>query len=167
MVTAAPASLPEAAGAITSAGIVPAGAIVVPAGAMAVGAGAGMFPTPGLVPVLYSTSPITPPVRVRVPDVENLRPRRVGRQLPDGPPPKSTKGWTFSEVAAAIERCGLRGEWRQGGQQSRSIYVGDEFIINIQSKRTTGMQWWQSMTVWVQGLRANEINTRLCAARSA
>ena len=125
--------------------------------------------------VSRSNSPITPPVRapppvrVRVPDVdvENLRPRRVGRQLPDGPPPKSTKGWTFSEIEAAIERCGLRGEWRQGGQQSRSIYVGYEFIINVQSKRTAGMQWWQSMTVWVQGLRANEINTRLCAARRA
>ena len=91
----------------------------------------------------------------------------MGRQLPDGPPPKSTKGWTFSEIEAAIERCGLRGEWRQGGQQSRSIYVGYEFIINIQSKRTAGRQWWQSMTVWVQGLRANEINTRLCAARRA
>ena len=125
--------------------------------------------------VSRSNSPITPPVRAPPPvrvcvpdvDVENLRPRRVGRQLPDGPPPKSTKGWTFSEIEAAIERCGLRGEWRQGGQQSRSIYVGYEFIINIQSKRTAGMQWWQSMTVWVQGLRANEISTRLCAARKA
>ena len=119
--------------------------------------------------VSRSNSPITPPIRVRVPDVEveNLQPRRASRQLPDGPPPKSTKGWTFSEIEAAIERCGLRGEWRQGGQQSRSIYVGYEFIINVQSKRTAGMQWWQSMTVWVQGLRANEINTRLCAARRA
>ena len=74
--------------------------------------------------VSRSNSPITPPIRIRVPDVdvENLRPRRVGRQLPDGPPPKSTKGWTFSEIEAAIERCGLRGEWRPGGQQSRGCH---------------------------------------------
>ena len=113
--------------------------------------------------VSRSTSPITPTIRVRVPDVAVEQPplRRGHRLVPDGRGPKSTRGWTYGEVAAAIERAGLTGSWRQGGQDSRIIWEGDQYIINVQPKGNAGI----SMTVWVQGRRANEIDARLRAAR--
>ena len=93
-------------------------------------------------------------------DVDNLPPRRYGRQIPDGRPPKSTKGWSVEELTAVIRRCGLAGGWRQGGKQSIAIFQGEQFIINIYAKGTRS-------TVLVQGRRVNEIDARLRAARGA
>ena len=42
-------------------------------------------------------------------DVDNLPPRRYGRQIPDGRPPKSTKGWSVpraSATTASALACG-------------------------------------------------------------
>ena len=99
--------------------------------------------------------------------VDNL-PARVyapvfrGRLFPDGPPPKSSRGWSVDELIAVIKRCGLEryGSWRQGGQQERKVFEGDDFLINIHIKSSRS-----ASTVWVQGKRANEVNTRLLAAR--
>ena len=51
---------------------------------------------------------------------------------------------------------------RQGGQQERKVFEGDDFLINIHIRGTRS-----ASTVWVQGKRANEVNTRLLAARGA
>ena len=106
-----------------------------------------------------------------VPDVavDNL-PARIyapvfrGRLIPDGPPPKSTRGWSVDELKAVIKRCDLErfGSWRQGGQQDRKVFEGNDFLINIHIRGTRS-----ASTVWVQGKRANEVNTRLLAARGA
>ena len=101
--------------------------------------------------------------------VDNL-PARIyapvfrGRLIPDGPPPKSTRGWSVDELKAVIKRCDLErfGSWRQGGQQDRKVFEGDGFLINIHIRGTRS-----ASTVWVQGKRANEVNTRLLAARGA
>ena len=101
--------------------------------------------------------------------VDNL-PARIyapvfrGRLIPDGPPPKSTRGWSIDELKAVIKRCDLErlGSWRQGGQQERKVFEGDDFLINIHIRGTRS-----ASTVWVQGKRANEVNTRLLAARGA
>ena len=87
-----------------------------------------------------------------------------GRLIPDGPPPKSTRGWSIEELKAVIKRCDLErlGSWRQGGQQDRKVFEGDGFLINIHIRGTRS-----ASTVWVQGKRANEVNTRLLAARGA
>ena len=101
--------------------------------------------------------------------VDNL-PARIyapvfrGRLIPDGPPPKSTRGWSIDELKAVIKRCDLErfGSWRQGGQQDRKVFEGNDFLINIHIRGTRS-----ASTVWVQGKRANEVNTRLLAARGA
>ena len=101
--------------------------------------------------------------------VDNL-PARIyvpvfrGRLIPDGPPPKSTRGWSVDELNAVIKRCDLErfGSWRQGGQQDRKVFEGNDFLINIHIRGTRS-----ASTVWVQGKRANEVNTRLLAARGA
>ena len=101
--------------------------------------------------------------------VDNL-PARIyapvfrGRLIPDGPPPKSTRGWSIEELKAVIKRCDLErlGSWRQGGQQDRKVFEGNDFLINIHIRGTRS-----ASTVWVQGKRANEVNTRLLAARGA
>ena len=103
--------------------------------------------------------------------VDNL-PARIytpvfrGRLIPDGPPPKSTRGWSIDELKAVIKRCDLErlGSWRQGGQQERKVFEGDNFLINIHIRGTRS-----ASTVWVQGKkkRANEVNTRLLAGRGA
>ena len=101
--------------------------------------------------------------------VDNL-PARIyapvfrGRLIPDGPPPKSTRGWSIEELKAVIKRCDLErlGSWRQGGQQERKVFEGNDFLINIHIRGTRS-----ASTVWVQGKRANEVNTRLLAARGA
>ena len=101
--------------------------------------------------------------------VDNL-PARIyapvfrGRLIPDGPPPKSTRGCSIEELKAVIKRCDLErfGSWRQGGQQDRKVFEGNDFLINIHIRGTRS-----ASTVWVQGKRANEVNTRLLAARGA
>ena len=101
--------------------------------------------------------------------VDNL-PARIyapvfrGWLIPDGPPPKSTRGWSVDELTAAIKRCGLEplGSWREGGQQERKVFEGDDFLVNIHIRSTRS-----ASTVWVQGKRSNEVNTRLLAARGA
>ena len=101
--------------------------------------------------------------------VDNL-PARIyapvfrGRLIPDGPPPKSTRGWSIEELKAVIKRCDLErfGSWRQGGQQDRKVFEGNDVLINIHIRGTRS-----ASTVWVQGKRANEVNTRLLAARGA
>ena len=101
--------------------------------------------------------------------VDNL-PARIyapvfrGRLIPDGPPPKSTRGWSIDELKDVIKRCDLErfGSWRQGGQQDRKVFEGNDFLINIHIRGTRS-----ASTVWVQGKRANEVNTRLLAARGA
>ena len=100
-------------------------------------------------------------VEVYVPqlDVDNLPtrihdPHRQCRLVPEGRPPKAICGLHLDELATLIRRCGLEGAWRQGGKQSRAVFVGDKFIIN-QEKSST----------WAQGVRAQEIDARLRAAR--
>ena len=101
--------------------------------------------------------------------VDNL-PARIyapvfrGRLIPDGPPPKSTRGWSIDELKDVIKRCDLErfGSWRQGGQQDRKVFEVNDFLINIHIRGTRS-----ASTVWVQGKRANEVNTRLLAARGA
>ena len=81
-------------------------------------------------------------------------PHRQCRSVPEGRPPKAIRGLLLDELATLIRRCGLEGAWRQGGKQSRAVFVGDQFIIN-QEKSST----------WAQGVRAQEIDARLRAAR--
>ena len=71
---------------------------------------------------------------------------------------------TIDELNAVIKRCDLErfGSWRQGGQQDRKVFEGNDFLINIHIRGTRS-----ASTVWVQGKRANEVNTRLLAARGA
>ena len=102
-----------------------------------------------------------PEVEVYVPqlDVDNLPtrihdPHRQCRLVPEGRPPKAIRGLLLDELATLIRRCGLEGAWRQGGKQSRAVFVGDGFIINQERSST-----------WAQGRRAQEIDARLRAAR--
>ena len=92
-------------------------------------------------------------------DVDNLPtrvhdPHRQCRSVPEGRPPKAIRGLLLDELATLIRRCGLEGAWRQGGKQSRAVFVGDRFIINQENSST-----------WAQGVRAQEIDARLHAAR--
>ena len=64
----------------------------------------------------------------------------------------------MDELAVLIQRCRLQGAWRQGGKQSRAVFVGDGFIINQEASST----WAQGV-----GVRAKEIDARLRAARSS
>ena len=105
--------------------------------------------------------PEIPEVDVYVPrlDVDNLPtrihdPHRQCRLVPEGRPPKVIRGLLLDELATLIRRCGLEGAWRQGGKQSRAVFVGDGFIINQERSST-----------WAQGRRAQEIDARLRAAR--
>ena len=102
-----------------------------------------------------------PEVEVYVPqlDVDNLPtrihdPHRQCRLVPEGRPPKAIRGLLLDELATLIRRCGLEGAWRQGGKQSRAVFMGDGFIINQERSST-----------WAQGRRAQEIDARLRAAR--
>ena len=61
-----------------------------------------------------------------------------------------------NELAVLIQRCRLQGAWRQGGKQSRAVFLGDGFIINPEASST-----------WTQGAHAQEIDARLRAARSS
>ena len=76
--------------------------------------------------------------------------------VPEGRPPKAIRGLRLDELAKVIQRCGFEGAWRQGGKQSRAVFVGDGFIINQEASST-----------WAQGVRAQEIDARLRAARSS
>ena len=69
----------------------------------------------------------------------------------------------MEELVNLIDRCALEGAWRQGGQQDRGVYEGEDFVINIHKKLKKA----HGSTVWVQGNRANEIDARLKAARGA
>ena len=100
-------------------------------------------------------------VEVYVPqlDVDNLPtrihdPHRQCRLLPEGRPPKAIRGLRMDELAVLIQRCRLQGAWRQGGKQSRAVFVGNGFIINQEASSTSA-----------QGVRAQEIDARLRAAR--
>ena len=104
-----------------------------------------------------------PEVEVYVPqlDVDNLAtrihdPHRQCRLVPEGRPPKAIRGLRLDELATLIRRCGFEGAWRQGGKQSRAVFVGDGFIINQEASST-----------WVQGVCAAQIDMRLRAARSS
>ena len=90
------------------------------------------------------------------PDAQSINhdPHRQCRSVPEGRPPKAIRGLLLDELATLIRRCGFEGAWRQGGKQSRAVFVGDKFIIN-QEKSST----------WAQGVRAQEIDARLRAAR--
>ena len=83
-------------------------------------------------------------------------PHRQCRLVPEGRPPKAIRGLRMDELAVLIQRCRLQGAWRQGGKQSRAVFVGDGFIINQEASST-----------WVQGVRAAQIDMRLRAARSS
>ena len=107
--------------------------------------------------------PAVEDVEVYVPqlDVDNLPtrihdPHRQCRLVPEGRPPKAIRGLLLDELATFIRRCGLEGAWRQGGKQSRAVFVGDGFIINQEASSTSA-----------QGVRAQEIDARLRAARSS
>ena len=94
-------------------------------------------------------------------DVDNLPTRihdshRQCRLVPEGRPPKAILGLCLDELTTLIRRCGLEGARRQGGKQSRAVFMGDGFIIN-QGKSST----------WAQGVRAQEIDARIRAARSS
>ena len=87
-------------------------------------------------------SPSRSPGRLEVPivldfDVDRLPPPRRGRQIPDGPPPKSWKVQNMEALVAIIERCELDGSWAQGGQQARGRFEGEDFVINIHKKTTS------------------------------
>ena len=76
-------------------------------------------------------------VEVYVPqlDVDNLPirihdPHRQCRLVPEGRQPKAIPGLRLDELATLIRLCGFEGAWRQGGKQSRLVFVGDRFIIN-------------------------------------
>ena len=104
-----------------------------------------------------------PEVEVYVPqlDVDNLAtrihdPHRQCRLVPEGRPPKAIRGLRLDELATLIRRCGFEGAWRQGGKQSRAVFVGNQFIINQEASST-----------WVQGVCAQQIDMRLRAARSS
>ena len=81
-------------------------------------------------------------------------PHRQCRLVPEGRPPKAIRGLRMDELAVLIQRCRLQGAWRQGGKQSRAVFVGNLFIINQEASPT-----------WVQGVRAQEIDMRFRAAR--
>ena len=94
-------------------------------------------------------------------DVDNLPtrihdPHRHCRLVPEGRPPKAIRGLCLDELTTLIRRCGFQGAWRQGGKQSRAVFVGDGFIIS-QEKSST----------WAQGVSAEEIDARIRAARSS
>ena len=102
-----------------------------------------------------------PEVYVPQLDVDNLPtfthdPHRRRRLVPEGRPPKAILGLCLDELTTLIRRCGLEGARRQGGKQSRAVFMGDGFIIN-QGKSST----------WAQGVRAQEIDARIRAARSS
>ena len=84
-------------------------------------------------------SPSRSPGRREVPDldIDHLPPPRRGRQIPDGPPPKSWKVQNMEALVAIIERCELDGSWAQGGQQARGRFEGEDFVINIHKKTTS------------------------------
>ena len=83
-------------------------------------------------------------------------PHRQCRLVPEGRPPKAIRGLRMDELAVLIQRCRLQGAWRQGGKQSRAVFVGNGFIINQEASST-----------WVQGVCAQQIDMRLRAARSS
>ena len=92
-------------------------------------------------------SPTRSPGRREVPivpdlDIDRIPPPRRGKQILDGPPPKSWEVRDMEELVAITQRCGLDGRWAQGGHQARGRFEGDNFLINKHKKTTsTSTEW--------------------------
>ena len=96
-------------------------------------------------------------------DIDKLPARnrrgRAFREVPAGPAPKATRGWTLGELSGVIEQLGLEGAWKQGGKETRAVYEGPDpsrplYIIN-----------YEKSSCWVQGKQAQAIDLRIRAAR--
>ena len=96
-------------------------------------------------------------------DIDKLPARnrrgRAFREVPAGPAPKATRGWSLGELSGVIEQLGLEGAWKQGGKETRAVYEGPDpnrplYIIN-----------YEKSSCWVQGKQAQAIDLRIRAAR--
>ena len=96
-------------------------------------------------------------------DIDKLPARnrkgRAFREVPAGPAPKATRGWSLGELSGVIEQLGLEGAWKQGGKEARAVYEGPDpsrplYIIN-----------YEKSSCWVQGKQAQAIDLRIRAAR--
>ena len=96
-------------------------------------------------------------------DIDKLPARnkrgRAFREVPAGPAPKATRGWSLGELSGLIEQLGLEGAWKQGGKETRAVYEGPDpnrplYIIN-----------YEKSSCWVQGKQAQAIDLRIRAAR--
>ena len=96
-------------------------------------------------------------------DIDKLPARnrkgRAFREVPAGPAPKATRGWSLEELSGVIEQLGLEGAWKQGGKEARAVYEGPDpsrpqYIIN-----------YEKSACWVQGKQAQAIDIRIRAAR--
>ena len=96
-------------------------------------------------------------------DIDKLPARnkrgRAFREVPAGPAPKATRGWSLEELSGVIEHLGLEGAWKQGGKEARAVYEGPDpsrpqYIIN-----------YEKSACWVQGKQAKAIDIRIRAAR--
>ena len=96
-------------------------------------------------------------------DIDKLPARnrkgRAFREVPAGPAPKATRGWSLGELSGLIEQLGLEGSWKQGGKETRAVYEGPDpsrplYIIN-----------YEKSSCWVQGKQAQAIDLRIRAAR--
>ena len=96
-------------------------------------------------------------------DIDKLPARnkrgRAFREVPAGPAPKATRGWSLEELSGVIEQLGLEGAWKQGGKETRAVYEGPDpsrplYIIN-----------YEKSACWVQGKQAQAIDLRIRAAR--
>ena len=96
-------------------------------------------------------------------DIDKLPARnrrgRAFREVPAGPAPKATRGWSLGELSGVIEQLGLEGAWKQGGKEARAVYEGPDpsrplYIIN-----------YEKSACWVQGKQAQAIDLRIRAAR--
>ena len=96
-------------------------------------------------------------------DIDKLPARnrrgRAFREVPAGPAPKATRGWSLEELSGVIEQLGLEGAWKQGRKETRAVYEGPDpsrplYIIN-----------YEKSSCWVQGKQAQAIDLRIRAAR--
>ena len=76
--------------------------------------------------------------------------------VPRGSTPHANHGWDIKRTLKAIDRCGIPGQWYQGGQNDRIIFTNDAQTYYIHQ---------QSSSMWVQGQEETMINARLVASQ--
>ena len=112
---------------------------------------------------VYSVVSTKSNARPLILDIDKLPARnrkgRAFREVPAGPAPKATRGWSLEELSGVIEQLGLEGAWKQGGKETRAVYEGPDpsrplYIIN-----------YEKSSCWVQGKQAQAIDLRIRAAR--